>query len=266
MIEQVLTTADGVRISATLAVGVGPSVERGLCFVVVHGFTGNWRQERVSAIVERLRAYADVIALDMRGHGRSGGATTVGMDEIHDVAAGVRWARSLGYARVVTIGFSLGGAVVLREAALVPEAPVDAVVAVSAPAFWYYKGTRIMRIAHRMVETRAGRALMRAGGTRVSGDGWPEAAPVPPHAAAALLGRTPLLVVHGDVDRYFPLEHPKAIHAAAANAGVPVELWLEEGFGHAERAVSSDLADRIGRWAVAAVHSANIGTEGMAGS
>ena len=55
MIEQVLTTADGVRISATLAVGVGPSVERGLCFVVVHGFTGNWRQERVSAIVERLR-------------------------------------------------------------------------------------------------------------------------------------------------------------------------------------------------------------------
>ena len=266
MIEQVLTTVDGVRISATLSVGIGPSVERGLCFVLVHGFTGNWRQERVTAIAERLRAFADVIALDMRGHGRSSGATTVGMDEIHDVAAGVRWARSLGYERVVTIGFSLGGAVVLREAALEPDASVDAVVAVSAPAFWYYKGTRIMRIAHRMVETRIGRAVMRAGGTRVSAAGWPEEAPVPPHAAAAMLGPTPLLIVHGDVDRYFPLEHPKAIHASALDAGVPVDLWIETGFGHAERAVSPDLADRIGRWAVAAVHPASTRTEGVPGS
>ena len=44
----------------------------------------------------------------------------------------------------------------------------------------------------------------------------PSRIPIAPHEAAALLGDIPLLVVHGDVDRYFPLEHPRAIHEAAA--------------------------------------------------
>ena len=89
---------------------------------------------------------------------------------LESMEAAVVWARELGYARVVTVGFSLGGAVVLREGALMAEGPgrVDAVVSVSAPAFWYYRGTRIMRVAHWMVETRPGRLVMRASGTRIT--------------------------------------------------------------------------------------------------
>jgi pimeloyl-ACP methyl ester carboxylesterase len=187
----------------------------------------------------------------MRGHGRSSGETTVGDEEVRDVEAAVVWARELGYARVVTVGFSLGGAVVLREGALMAEGPgrVDAVVSVSAPAFWYYRGTRIMRVAHWMVETRPGRLVMRASGTRITSRGWSEPHPIPPFEAAALLGRTPLLVVHGDADHYFPLEHPRAIHEAAVGSGVRTELWIEPGFGHAESAVSTEILDRIGAWA-----------------
>ena len=103
-------------------------------------------------------------------------------------------------------------------------------MSVSAPAFWYYRGTRIMRVAHFMVETRPGRLIMRAGGTRISARGWAEPAPGRrPHEAAALLGGIPLLVVHGDVDRYFPLEHPRAIHEAARRSGVRTDLWIEHG-------------------------------------
>ena len=47
-----------------------------------------------------------MIAIDMRGHGRSSGATTVGDEEINDVAVAVEWARELGYASVVTVGRS----------------------------------------------------------------------------------------------------------------------------------------------------------------
>lgn len=242
-----LTTSDGVAINALHV----PDPARDLCLVVVHGFTGHWREERVQKVIRRLQAFGGIVAIDMRGHGRSAGATTVGDEEVHDVEAAVRWARELGYARVVSVGFSLGGAVVLREAALMADGPgrVDAVVSVSAPAFWYYKGTRIMRVAHWMVETRPGRLIMRASGTRVSGRGWPEPWPLQPVEAAERLGTTPLLVVHGDVDHYFPLEHPKAIHGAAQSAGTPAELWIEPGFDHAESAVSLDTLDRIGAWA-----------------
>jgi len=205
----------------------------------------------VQKVMGRLAEFGGVVAIDMRGHGRSGGETTVGDAEIRDVEAAVVWARELGYAQVVTVGFSLGGAVVLRESALMAGGPgrVDAVVSVSAPAFWYYRGTRIMRVAHWMVETRPGRLVMRVGGTRITSRGWTEPHPIPPFEAAALLGPIPLLVVHGDADHYFPLEHPRAIHDAAVRSGVRTDLWIEPGFGHAESAVSGEILDRIGAWA-----------------
>lgn len=249
--EITLRTLDGVAISA---VHVDGDVTD-LCFVVVHGFTGGWREDRVQKVIARLARCGSVIAIDMRGHGRSGGRTTVGQLEVNDVASAVEWARALGYRRVVSVGFSLGGAVVLREAGLVqagvlpPEGHVDAVVSVSAPAFWYYRGTRVMRLVHRLVETRTGRLIMRAGGTRITSEGWPDPLPIPPHEAAALLGPVPLLVVHGDVDPYFPIEHPQSIQRSADAAGVRTELWLVDGFGHAESAISTQTVDRIGQWA-----------------
>lgn len=242
-----LTAADGVPISAVHVAARDRSLD--LALVVVHGFTGAWQEERVWRVADRLRSFGGVVAVDQRGHGRSGGQSSVGDTEVFDVAAAVAWARELGYARVVTVGFSLGGAVVVREAALLADGPgrVDAVVAVSAPAFWYYRGTKVTRLVHHLVLTRHGRLLLRARGTRVSGAGWTAPEPVPPAQAAARLA-VPILVVHGDVDRYFPTEHAQALHAAARSAGVRSDLWIEEGFGHAEGAATPELVDRIGRW------------------
>lgn len=253
--EATLYTLDGQSISAVHL----PGAHRDLAFVVVHGFTGHWREERVQKVLRRLTRFGGAVALDMRGHGRSSGTTSLGDTEVLDVAEGVAWARRLGYPRVVTVGFSLGGAVVLREAGLAaagrldPARPgfgrVDAVVSVSAPAFWFYKGTKVTRVVHWLVETRPGRWAMRARGTRITSREWRPPYPVPPHEAAALLGDTPLLVVHGDVDRYFPEEHPRAIHGSAAKAGTPADLWIERGLGHAEKAITDEQLDRIGAWA-----------------
>jgi len=252
-LEHTLTTADGLDISAIHLVGAAT----GLCLVVVHGFTGSWREERVQRVINELVGFGSVIAIDMRGHGRSGGVTTLGDLEVLDVAAAVDWARDLGYATVVSVGFSLGGAVVLREGGLAATAElpagatggrVDGVVAVSAPAFWYYKGTKVTRFVHLLVETRWGRAVMKLGGTRITDHDWVEPYPAAPFEAAALLD-VPLLIVHGDVDRYFPIEHPQAIQRSAEAAGVRTDLWLEHGFGHAETAVSTEILERIGAWA-----------------
>lgn len=172
---------------------------------------------------------------------------------------------------MVTVGFSMGGSVVVRHAALhrppdgrpssgtggaAPvhrgrtEAHADAVVAVSAPARWYYRGTAPMRRLHWVVTRPLGRTVGRFGlRTRIATHDW-DPVPLSPVGAAPLIAPAPFLVVHGDRDPYFPLDHPRMLAEAA---GGTADLWLEPGMGHAEHAAADSLLARIAAWAVAQV-------------
>jgi fermentation-respiration switch protein FrsA (DUF1100 family) len=68
---------------------------------------------------------------------------------------------------------------------------------------------------------------------------------MPPDEAAALISPIPLLIVHGDKDLYFPVDHGQRLYDAARE---PKELWIEPGFGHAESGAGGPLLDRIGQW------------------
>jgi pimeloyl-ACP methyl ester carboxylesterase len=234
-----LATSDGERLAA-VHLG-GPDPAKPLAVIVAHGFTGSLAKPGLQVVIRALAAHAGVVAFDFRGHGGSTGVSTLGDREILDLEAAVAHARGLGYQRVVTCGWSMGGSVVLRHAALVGG--VDAVVSVSAVSRWFYKDTKPMRRLHWAVETRLGRVLARRmTGTRISGAGWDEL-PESPTEVAGRISPIPLLVVHGDHDHYFPLEHPQAIFDAANE---PKELWLIEGFGHAESGATPEILDRIG--------------------
>src|SRR3954452_1767697 len=74
--QAALFTDDDVRISAA-HVRPGPDTAVGLGFVVAHGFTGSWRRPAVLEVMARLRAFGGVVGFDFRGHGTSGGASTV---------------------------------------------------------------------------------------------------------------------------------------------------------------------------------------------
>ncbi|MFE3453318.1 alpha/beta hydrolase [Nonomuraea sp. NPDC059194] len=237
-----LRTADGVRIDAAHTHSRG----RGdLGIVVAHGFTGSWRDRSARRIVHVLSGFGGVLAFDFRGHGHSGGETTVGDLEVLDIEAAVRHARVVGYSSVAVVGFSMGAAVALRHAGL--RRGVDAVVAVSGPARWYYRGTRPMRQVHWAIERPFGRWAARvAKRTRIARGQW-DPIPMPPHEAAALISPTPLLLVHGDADTFFPLEHAHQIFDGARE---PKELWIEPGYGHAESAATPDLIRRIGKWII----------------
>ncbi|MEV0316836.1 alpha/beta hydrolase [Streptomyces sp. NPDC050658] len=253
-----LRTQDGVGIDAAYDPGPDPAGE--LAIVLAHGFTGDLERPHVRRAVGVFAQRAAVITFSFRGHGASGGLSTVGDREVLDVAAAVEWARSLGHARVVTVGFSMGGSVVLRHAALSgpahggrTEARVDAVVAVSAPARWYYRGTAPMRRLHWLVTRPVGRVVGRVGlRTRIHPHEW-DPVPLSPVESVPLIAPTPLLIVHGDRDPYFPVDHPRML-AAAARGGA--ELWLERGMGHAEHAADDALLGRIGEWATASWTSA----------
>ena len=292
-----LRTSDGVRIEAAYdpyegrAGGVGSARAPG-AIVLAHGFSGSVDRPPMRRAARVFTQYGAVISFSFRGHGGSGGHSTVGDLEVLDLAAAVRWARSLGHARVATVGFSMGGSVVVRHGALHrPEAHEgrtvarlgtkrsgdglpgggegsgdgvlgdgedsgdglpgaaehsDAVVAVSAPARWYYRGTAPMRRLHWAIQRPVGRLVCRYGlRTRIHPHDW-DPVPLSPVAAAPLLAPTPFLVVHGDQDRYFPVDHPNSL--AAAGDPDCTELWLIEGFGHAENAAEPELLHRIGSW------------------
>ncbi len=213
-----------------------------LAFVVGHGFTNHVRKPYVHRVLRRFARHGGVVALDFRGHGRSGGRSTVGRDEVHDLAAGVSLARLLGYRRVVTVGFSMGASVALRHAALHGDRP-DAVAAVSAPSRWWVRDTPAMRRVHWLLEQPHGRLAARALGVRL-GPPW-TAVPESPLEVVHRIAPTPLLLVHGEHDHYFGPAHAVALHRAA---GGDARLWLEPGVRHAESAMTPALVDRIATW------------------
>jgi len=74
----------------------------------------------------------DVITFDFRGHGKSGGFYTFSAKEILDLDAILRFVEDKNYKKIHLVGFSLGAAVVLIDAAKYKN--ISKVIAVSAPA------------------------------------------------------------------------------------------------------------------------------------
>jgi fermentation-respiration switch protein FrsA (DUF1100 family) len=85
--------------------------------------------------------------------------------------------------------------------------------------------------------------------TRIDRAGW-ETPPVPPYEAVATISPIPLLVVHGDADPFFPVDHAEALDAAARE---PKTLWIRPGLGHAEGSVDAALLAEIATWVREAV-------------
>ena len=193
-------------------------------------------------MASRLREAGGVLTFDFRGHGRSGGLSTVGDREIKDLDVAVRYARELGYRRVAIVGFSMGASVgaPLRRAdrrggrrrvgqragALVlPGHGADAPGALVGKA-------------------RLGRAVTRTWlKTRISPAGW-NPVPMPPDEAAALISPIPLLIVHGDQDMYFPVHHGQRLYDAAQE---PRSSGSSPGSGTRSPA-TGPLLDRIAGW------------------
>jgi len=230
-----LTTSDGVQLR-----GVHRSRDSPTAVVVAHGFTNATHKPSTLAVIDGFARHFGVVAMDFRGHGRSAGRSTVGRDEVIDLDEAVRFARRAGYLRVVVVGFSMGGSVAIRQAAVGAEPP-DAVISVSSPSRWYIRDTTPMRRVHWLLESPIGPVAGRAMGIRL-GEPWDTV----PESPLEVVGRieVPLLIVHGTVDSYFPVSHAHLLHRNATGA----QLWIEPGMGHAESATSDALIERMSAW------------------
>src|SRR5262249_33963282 len=100
-----LLTVDGVRLSARRWQSSTPAPAT---VVIVHGFSASSKCPNVAGVAEALFEDGfDVLTYDARGHGTSGGESTLGDHEQHDVAAAVEFARE-HTPDVVLVGASMG--------------------------------------------------------------------------------------------------------------------------------------------------------------
>ncbi|MGH2829924.1 MAG: alpha/beta hydrolase [Actinomycetota bacterium] len=226
-------TEDGVR----LAGSVLGDAQTDVALVLAHGFMGYRSKPKARLLADALATRHRVFAFDLRGHGQSGGACTGGAVEQLDVDAVVKHARRRGFARVVTIGWSLGGIAVIRHAATLE--PPDGVVAISAPARWKSESKAVRRTSW-LFTNRVGRALARELlGTRID---LRSDMPEPPGAIVGKIAPAPILIVHGADDHFFG---PSAAQELYEAAGEPKRLLMFERFGHAEDGFTSAFAARL---------------------
>jgi uncharacterized protein len=243
LIETVsVTTVDGVDL-----VGLHRrAATKDVVIVVGHGFTNSIAKPSSRAAILSFALPptddAAVIAFDFRGHGRSGGTSTVGMREHRDLDAAIDFARQQGYRTVVSVGFSMGGSIALIQAATGVHKP-DIVVSISSPSTWFIRETAAMKRVHWILEHPLGPWLGRRVGVRLDKP-WAYVPPTPLEMMDRI-APIPLLLVHGTDDHYFWPQHAIALQNASMGHA---ELWLEPGMAHAETGTNRVVLRRVRQW------------------
>ena len=214
-----------------------------MAIVVAHGFTGLMAPAgRTSGRGRAVSRYGGVVSFDFRGHGGSGGP----QHRRRPRGARPRGGGRLGPRTRLRAGRHarfldgrVGGGAACR-----PARRGDAVVAVSGPSRWYYRGTVPMRRVHWVIERRLGRLVGRVAlRTRISSTGWD---PCPRRRTRWSRGSP--RAAADRARRRRPLLPGRARREALRRRAEPKELWIEPGFGHAENAAPDELVNRIATW------------------
>jgi len=217
-----LRAPDGTRLFAAQLDGPARAP---FAVVLLHGMLNSSRSPKVHAFARRLRDEVHVLAPDLRGHGASGGRSTLGIDEPADVAVAVDHATARWGVPVVTVGTSLGGFVALLHAGV--HGGVAGTVAVSSPGFWLRADRPGALRIRRLLDARTGRTLAAVFlRTRLAGVPAEEAAI---DLAVASIAPAFTLLVHDADDHFFGPDPAEHLYAVASE---PKELWWRPGTGH----------------------------------
>ena len=124
MQEVILKTEDNVKIAVN-----GYFSSKDEVVIVAPGWCMTKDSDAFKQISEMFASEYDVLALDFRGHGKSGGLFTFASKELLDLDAVVNYAKEKGYLKIHLTGFSLGAGLALIYAA--QNNNIDKVISVS---------------------------------------------------------------------------------------------------------------------------------------
>jgi alpha-beta hydrolase superfamily lysophospholipase len=240
-----IAAADGVPLRAWFFRAAAPS---GNAVILLHGVADNRTGTVGFARIFLARQY-DVLAIDSRAHGESGGSlATYGLLEVDDLHRWADWlTKDRGERRLFGLGESMGAAILLqalrddhRFAAVAAESPFSSLreVAYYRLAAKLHCGPWLGRTLLRpIVETGFWYARLRYGLKldRVS------------PAAAAASTQVPILLIHGAEDRNIPPSQSRQILAAARGRA---ELWIVPHAGHTAACAQSpvEFERRVTAW------------------
>ncbi len=111
-----LTAQDSVQLSAWYA-----PPQNGACILLLHGAHSSKEEAAGYARMLQKHGYG-VLALDVRGHGGSGGGNALGWECGKDISAALDYLKSQGSTEPVgALGLSMGGEILLGESSAFPE-------------------------------------------------------------------------------------------------------------------------------------------------
>ncbi|MGH2455270.1 MAG: alpha/beta hydrolase [Candidatus Limnocylindria bacterium] len=223
-----LLSADGVPLAAWWIPAASGTASAASAVVMVHGYADNKSGMLRYAVL--LHEHYDLVLFDLRNSGQSGGRwTTQGVGEQRDVAAVIDWlVRTHGPRRIAVFGQSMGGEASVNWVA--SDDRVDALILDSThdrletPVLSGMRrlglpfGTATLPLMVQLAEWRSGEDL-------TAGD---------PVDAVGRLGSRPLLLLHGGGDLVDPLPAARALHQAALDRGVDVQLHVCPAADHGE--------------------------------
>ena len=230
------TSADGVVLRAWLF----PRGDRAV--VMVHGRNGRRLDYEGSLGVATALTSAGytVLALDLRGHGDSGGDRfSLGQYERLDVAAAIAFLGTRGYAphRVALYGESMGAGSAIQTLAI--RSDLAAIVADSS----YTTGAKVVEESF---TRESGLPSFFVPGVLAAGRLFGvDVTQIQPVALVAAHPEIPFLFIACENDELVPVHHSRELAAASGNPATA--LWIVPGCGHVEahRSAPAEYEGRV---------------------
>lgn len=191
--------------------------------IICHGF---WMCKDAKPFLELSRnlfEHYDVIAMDQRGHGNSGGAFTFSSKEHEDIKSVIGYCRK-SYKHIYLMGFSLGAASSVIQVAR--EKNVDALITISCPvSFENIENRFLTKDALISTAQKLGSHLFKFRPNPIV------TAKIKPVDVIDQISPIPLLIIQGDKDPIVFKRHAEALYGKAKD---PKEIAIIKEGLHAE--------------------------------